>query len=136
MQINRKKCDFIKENVEFIGHSVSAEGLKPLQSKLDEIVTFRTPYNVEQLRTFLGLAAYYRKFVKDFAIIAQPLYGLWWKLKNYGKRDVSNSCIIAIFVEIFHDHPLNLCFQKNMCFLPVTKTIDFSRTECNVNEVS
>ena len=87
MQINRKKCDFIKENVEFIGHSVSAEGLKPLQSKLDEIVTFRTPYNVEQLRTFLGLAAYYRKFVKDFAIIAQPLYGLLRKQATYNWTD-------------------------------------------------
>ena len=58
MLINRKKCDFIKEHVNFIGHSVSAKGLKPLQSKLQEIISFRTPINVEQLRTFLSLAAY------------------------------------------------------------------------------
>ena len=83
MLINRKKCDFIKEHVKFIGHSVSAKGLKPLQSKLEEIVAFRTPINVEQLRTFLGLAAYYRKFVKDFAVIAQPLYGLLRKQAGY-----------------------------------------------------
>ena len=87
MLINRKRCDFIKEHAKFIGHSVSAKCLKPLQSILEEIVAFRTPINEEQLRIFLGLAAYYRKFVRDFAIIVQLLYGLLGKRASYNWTD-------------------------------------------------
>ena len=84
---------------------MSAKGLKPLQSKLEEIVAFRTPINVEQLRTFLGLAAYYQKFVKDFALIAQLLYGLLRKQACY---NWTGACDKAF-------HHLKHCLEHSNC---------------------
>ena len=73
LRINMDKCQWFKEEVEFLGHSISKHGVKPLQSKIDDIVQFAQPQNVDELRRFLGLAGYYRKFVPDFANVVSPL---------------------------------------------------------------
>src|SRR5271154_5507148 len=77
------KCEFMKTKVEYLGHYISAEGISVNQRKVDAIKSWPTPTNVSELRSFLGLATYYRKFVKDFSVTATPLTALLHKDKSY-----------------------------------------------------
>ena len=67
------KCVFFKSPIEFLGHLVSADGIEPQPAKLDAIHDWPTPHCLRDVCTFFGLASYYRRFVKDFATIAEPL---------------------------------------------------------------
>ena len=67
------KCDFLLKEVSFLGHIVSAEGIRVDPTKIEAIVNWKPPRNVTEVRRFLGLACYYRRFVRGFSIIASPL---------------------------------------------------------------
>ena len=67
------KCDFWLSEVNFLGHVVSQEGVLIDSSKVDAILNWQSPKNVFEIHSFLGLAGYYRRFVKDFLSIASPL---------------------------------------------------------------
>ena len=67
------KCEFWKDEIAFLGHIVSARGVQPDPSKVKAIEDWEVPKNVSEVRSFLGLAGYYRRFVKEFSIIAKPL---------------------------------------------------------------
>ena len=76
LQINYRKCVFAKSEIPFVGYILSEFGARPVASKVHDIVDFKSPTSVDSLRTFLGMASYYRKFVECFAIKAVPLYAL------------------------------------------------------------
>ncbi|GBB96358.1 hypothetical protein RclHR1_27350003 [Rhizophagus clarus] len=71
-----KKCKFGERNIEFLGHIVGRDGLKPEEKKIEKIRNMERPRNVKEIRSFLGLCSYYRKFVKDFSRIAKPISNL------------------------------------------------------------
>ena len=59
-----------------MGHVISAAGVDTDPAKVDAVLNWPVPSNVKELRSFLGLAGYYRRFVSHFAIIAKPLNAL------------------------------------------------------------
>ena len=67
------KCNFLKSRIEFLGHVVDGDGIHTVDSKIKAVKHFPTPKTVENVRSFLGLAGYYRAFVRNFASIASPL---------------------------------------------------------------
>ena len=67
------KCDFLLKEVSFLGYIVSVEGIRVDPTKIETIVNWKPPRNVIEVRSFLGLAGYYRRFVKGFSIIASTL---------------------------------------------------------------
>ena len=67
-----KKCDFWLSEVGFLGHVINREGITVDPSKVSSIVDWERPSNVKKMRSFLGMAGYYRRFVKDFSTIASP----------------------------------------------------------------
>ena len=73
------KCDFWLKEVSFLGHIVSAEGIRVDPAKIEAIINWKPPQSVTEVRSFLGLAGYYRKFVKGFSVIASPLTKLFKK---------------------------------------------------------
>ena len=76
IKINLSKCQFFKSNVEFLGHIVSPEGIRPVHSKVEAIKNYSRPRNPKEVSSFLGLASYYRKFIPNFATISRPLDAL------------------------------------------------------------
>jgi len=67
------KCFFAQTQVEYLGHVVSSRGVEPVASKVAAIVQWPVPQSTKALRSFLGLARFYRRFIKGYAMIADPL---------------------------------------------------------------
>jgi hypothetical protein len=67
------KCQFGSSEVEFLGHVIGAEGIKPMQDKVAAITEWEAPTSVTEVRSFLGLTGYYRRFVRGYATLALPL---------------------------------------------------------------
>ena len=74
--LKRSKCEFFKTELKFLGHVVSSIGLKVDPSKVSVVMAWPTPTDIRALRSFLGLANYFRRFIKSYAIIVHPLYEL------------------------------------------------------------
>ena len=70
------KCSFLKDSVSYLGFDVSAEGLRPSQDKIKTILEWPTPQSPKDVRSFLGLCNFYRRFVRGFSMIAQPMTDL------------------------------------------------------------
>ncbi|KAA3473725.1 Retrovirus-related Pol polyprotein from transposon 17.6 [Gossypium australe] len=67
------KCEFWLREVAFLGHVVSAEGIRVDPRKIEAVLDWKPPRSVAEIRSFLGLAGYYRRFVEGFSLIAAPL---------------------------------------------------------------
>ena len=76
LQLKPSKCSFFKTEVEYLGHIISRDGVATDPKKTERVSTWPTPSTRREVQQFLGLAGYYRRFVKDFALIAQPLHRL------------------------------------------------------------
>ena len=68
LKMKQSKCDFFKSEIHYLGHLISPEGISPLPNKLDCIKHMPAPKNVKEIKQFLGLTGYYRKFVLDLQI--------------------------------------------------------------------
>lgn len=73
MKVQLDKCEFLKKEVEFLGFIISDKGIKTNPKKVEAILNFPTPKTLKDLRSFLGLSNYYRRFIRDYAKIAKPL---------------------------------------------------------------
>ncbi|KAG8477742.1 hypothetical protein CXB51_027589 [Gossypium anomalum] len=73
LYVKFSKCEFWLHEVGFLGHIVSTEGIQVDLSKASTVVNWKTPKNVTEVQTFLGLAGYYRRFVKNFSRIVWPM---------------------------------------------------------------
>lgn len=73
LKLKPAKCQFIREEVEYLGHLITPQGLKPNPRLVEAVQEFATPRDLRRLRQFLGLSSYSRRFVPSFAKIAQPL---------------------------------------------------------------
>ena len=76
LKLKASKCNFFKKHIQYLGHLVSGEGIEPLPEKLEAVRKMPPPTTPKEVRQFLGLVGYYRKFVPKFADIARPLTNL------------------------------------------------------------
>ena len=75
-KLKLEKCNFLKRKVTYLGHEVSGDGISPEPQKVAAVKEWPVPTTVKELRTFLGFASYYHRFIDSFAKVAGPLHQL------------------------------------------------------------
>ena len=83
LKLHPTKCHFGKKQVTFLGHVVSEDGVATDPQKTSKVASWPVPISQHEVRQFLGLASYYRKFIKGFATIAKPLHRLTEKTAEF-----------------------------------------------------
>src|SRR5436190_19033063 len=87
------KCQFWLKEVYFLGHILSAKGVAIDPSKVQEVLEWKSPTSVTEIRSFLGLVGYYRRFIQDFSKIAKPMTKL---LQKEAKFNWTSDCEAAL----------------------------------------
>ena len=83
LKLNPKKTTLVSREVNYLGHVVSADGVRPDPKKVKAVMQLLPPTSVREVRSFLGLAGYYRRFIDGFAALATPLYALTKKQARF-----------------------------------------------------
>ncbi|XP_033363072.1 uncharacterized protein LOC117241209 [Bombus vosnesenskii] len=76
LRLQPDKCEFLRHEVNYLGHIISEDGVKPDPKKVEAISKFPRPKRAKNIKQFLGLAGYYRRFIPDFPKVAKPLIQL------------------------------------------------------------
>ena len=70
------KCDFYRDRIQYLGHIISKEGISVDLEKIEAIMNWTTPRNVTDVRSFMGLARYYKRFIEGFSKVAHAITSL------------------------------------------------------------
>ena len=92
LKFKLQKCSFFKKHIQYLGHLISDEGIQPLLEKLESIAKMPVPKNAKQVKQFLGLVGYYRKFVPRFADISRILTKLTRKDEEFKWTPECDKC--------------------------------------------
>lgn len=113
LKIQLDKCEFLQKECEFLGHIITQDGIRPNPNKIEKILSWPIPKTTTQIKGFLGLLGYYRKFIRDFAKLTKPL-------TKCLKKDA----------KIIHNEEFTSCFNDCKRLLttdPILKYPDFNR---------
>jgi hypothetical protein len=83
LYLKKSKCSFAQTKIEYLGHVISSAGVATAPDKIQAVKEWETPENAKQLRSFLGLAGYYRKFIQHYGLISKPLTDLLKKHSQF-----------------------------------------------------
>lgn len=92
MELNYNKCQFVKFEIQYLGYIVNKNGITLSEEHVKAIMDFPPPKNEKQVQSFLGLSNYFRKFIRDYASITEPLQALLRKSNEFNFND---SCLSA-----------------------------------------
>ena len=120
LRLKPQKCTLLRRTIKYLGYMISPEGIYPDPEKTVKVANFPTPSDVSQVRQFLGLASYYRRFIANFAKIAKPLHDL---MKKDTAFDWSQEC-----QEAFNT------LKQLLCSAPVLAYPEFGQGKCFILE--
>lgn len=113
LKLQPEKCEFLRPELTYLGHTITADGIKPDENKIKAIKNFPTPKSPTEIKQFMGLAGYYRRHIQNFAKIAQPMNNLLKKNTNF--------YWCPLCVESFET------LKEKLCNPPVLQYPDFSK---------
>ena len=76
LKLRPDKCQFARDSIHYLGHVIDSNGISPDPAKISAVSDYPIPTTVKAIKAFLGLSGYYRRFIRDYAGIAAPLYSL------------------------------------------------------------
>ena len=100
MALNKEKCEFAVTNLIFLGHHISTKDLNPSKQKVQTITKFPKPQTMKQLRQFLGMMNFYRRFIPGCAEILQPLNKMLSPAKTSKKKLKWSVEAVSAFLKI------------------------------------
>ena len=110
LTLNPDKCIFSRDSISFMGHTLTSEGLKPQDSKIQAVLQTERPTNVKELKSFLGLVSYCSKFVPQFATICEPMRKLTrrnqsfqWEKEQQDAFETLKNAMISAEVMAYYD---------------------------------
>lgn len=121
-KVKFSKCRFAQRSISYLGHVVSKDGISPDPSKIEAVQQWPTPQNIKDLRSFLGLSGYYRKFVRNYALLARPLTDLLkkgtpfvWTTVDQGAFEALKSALVSAPVLALPDFNKPFQIQTDAC---------------------
>ncbi|UYV60543.1 K02A2.6-like [Cordylochernes scorpioides] len=121
IKLKKEKCLFLQKEIEYLGHLVTGEGIRPLDHKVQAIQKAKTPTNISELRSFLGLVNFYGKFIPNLPELLKPLHELlhkkrpWVWTKECGEAiDKCKNSITSERVLVPYDTTLPLCLATDV----------------------
>ena len=96
LKLSAKKCFLFQHRVKYLGHIISKEGVSMDGEKVESVLAWPVPTNARELRSFLGLCSYYRRFVRGFADIARPLHQLTEKNRSFEWTEVAAKAFASL----------------------------------------
>lgn len=120
-----EKCAFFQQEVGYLGHVISSQGVSTDPKKIEAVANWRRPSQVSELRSFLGFASYYRRFVNGFAKLAGPLHQLVAELAGTKPRKGSGQALGAAWTPQCEESFEAL--KSRLVSAPVLAYADFSR---------
>lgn len=123
LTLNLKKCSFFQKKINFLGYEISKEGIRPSSKKVKAVQNYPTPTNVHELRQFLGLINYFRKFIKDCALLSKPLTNLLKKDVTWCWNAEHDEAVVNLKNALVDNAVLNIFDPK----LPTNLYTDASR---------
>ena len=103
LKLSPGKCEFFCKTVSYLGHLVSEDGIRCDPSKVEAVRDWPRPDNMKELKSYLGFASYYRKFISGFSVLAQPLNAL---LKGYTRLGLKGSHFVQLGQQSARKHSL------------------------------
>ena len=94
--VNSKKIEFFLTEIRYLGHIISKDGIKMDPDKLKIIQEWPQPLNLHELRSFIGMCSYYRRFIEKFSIIGGPLHDLTKKRVKFQWTAKENEAFIEL----------------------------------------
>ena len=88
LKLKIAKCNFLQKHIQYLGHMISGDGIVPVPEKLESVEQMPPPTTPREVKQFLGLIGYYRKFIPKFADIARPLNALTRKDTDFEWKDI------------------------------------------------
>lgn len=122
LRLNKRKCEFFKENIKYLGFELSGQGLSKTDERIKAILDAKIPTNVSEVKSFCGLVNHYSMFIKNCADILHPLFNLQKKSVKFEWTDDCQRAVDAIKKDIVSNVVLVHFDSK----LPIILTCDAS----------
>ncbi len=133
--VKLEKCEFLKQEVAFLGHIITTEGIKPAPNKLKEILDLSPPTNVSEVRMATGLFNYYRKFISDYAKLVAPLTALTRKNTPFIWSTKENDAFNKIKAALIAATPLSLPdYDKEFILFTDASQLGIGAVLCQPND--
>ena len=96
LKLKMSKCEFFKKELDFLGHTVTTSGIRPQTRKISAITNMARPQNVTDVRSFIGMTSYYRRYIPRYTAVAKPLLNITRKNAQFVWTDETEEAFDAL----------------------------------------